>query len=46
MSGPLSNPYMFKSAAGATGFYSHQIANSVRISNSGNRTLKITPGTP
>ncbi len=34
MSGPLSNPYMFKSAAGATGFYSHQIANSIRVSNS------------
>ena len=31
MSGPLSNPFMFKSsAAGAGGFYDHQIANSLR----------------
>jgi len=31
MSGPLSNPYMFKSAAGAADFYEYQIANSVRF---------------
>ena len=30
MSGPLSNPFMFKSAAGAD-FYTHQIANSLRL---------------
>ena len=30
MSGPLSNPFMFNSAAD-TGFYTHQIANSVRM---------------
>ena len=34
MSGPLSNPFMFKSAAGAGNFYTHQIDNSVRVSNS------------
>ena len=34
MSGPLSNPFMFKSAATAAGFYTHQIANSVRVENS------------
>ena len=34
MSGPLSNPYMFKSAAGATDYYSYQIANSVRLNGS------------
>ena len=30
MSGPLSIPFMFKSAAGAD-FYTHQIANSLRL---------------
>ena len=45
MSGPLSNPFMFKAAAAAD-FYTHQIANSVRMSDSGNSTLKITAGTP
>jgi len=31
MSGPLSNPYMFKSSA-VSNFYTHQIPNSVRMS--------------
>ena len=30
MSGPLSNPFMFKSAAGGADFYDYQIANSYR----------------
>ena len=34
MSGPLSNPYMFKSAATAAGFYTHSIANSIKVVNS------------
>ena len=33
-------------AAESTDFYTHQIANSVRMSDSGNSTLKITAGTP
>ena len=45
MSGPLSNPYMFKSAT-ATGFYEYQIANSIRGSAGDDRTLKFTAGTP
>jgi hypothetical protein len=46
MAGPLQNPFMFKSAAGATGFYSHQIASSLRNSNAQDGTLKFTAGTP
>ena len=46
MSGPLSNPYMFKSAAGAASFYDYEIANSIRMSNDNDSTLKITAGTP
>ena len=45
MSGPLSNPFMFKSAT-ATGFYEYQIANSIRGSAAGDTTLKWTAGTP
>ena len=45
MSGPLSNPYMFKSAT-AAGFYEYQIANSIRGSAADDRTLKWTAGTP
>ena len=45
MSGPLSNPFMFKSAT-ATGFYEYQIANSIRGSADDDRTLKFTAGTP
>ena len=31
MSGPLSNPFMFKSSAAVDNFYDHQIANSMRF---------------
>ena len=41
MSGPLSNPFMFKSAATATGFYTHSIAKSFRWDSG---YLKWTPG--
>ena len=37
---------MFKSAAGAAGFYSHQIASSLRNSGAQDGTLKWTAGTP
>ena len=33
-------------AGGGDNFYTHQIANSVRMSDSGNSTLKFTAGTP
>ena len=47
MAGPLQNPFMFKSsAAGGGGFYTHQIASSLRNSNAQDGTLKITAGTP
>ena len=46
MAGPLQNPFMFKSAAAAGGFYSHQIANSLRNSAAQDGTLKWTAGTP
>ena len=45
MSGPLSNPFMFKSAAGATGFYTHQIANSARYNQSASAHMYRTNGT-
>jgi hypothetical protein len=45
MSGPLSNPFMFKSsAAGAAAMYSHQINKSARFTGSG--TMSRTAGTP
>ena len=34
------------SSGGSDNFYTHQIANSVRMSLSGNSTLKFTPSTP
>ena len=44
MSGPLSNPFMFKSAATtAAAFHTHQIANSARFTSSG--VLTRTAGT-
>jgi len=43
MSGPLSNPYMFKSAAGATGFYSHEITKSLRANSADDAYLHHTP---
>jgi len=33
-------------ASASTDFYDHQIANSIRMSNDNDSTLKITPGTP
>ena len=42
MSGPLSNPFMFKSAAGAGDFYSHQIANSLRFPGGTSSSLTNT----
>ena len=39
MSGPLSNPFMFKSAAGATGIYPYQITKSLRL-NGTNQALE------
>ena len=47
--GVFQNNLMGAAAAAAAGggdFYSHQIANSVRMSKSGNSTLKFTAGTP
>ena len=45
-----ANKQALMGAAGSSGtadnFYTHQIANSVRMSLSGNSTLKFTPGTP
>jgi len=46
MAGPLQNPFMFKSASGAGGFYTHQIASSLRNSVAQDGTLKFTAGTP
>ena len=46
MSGPLSNPFMFKSAAGAAGFYTHQIANSCRFDSASSSYLTRSAGTP
>ena len=43
MSGPLSNPFMFKSAATAAGFYTHQIAKSVRMQLGAGSRLRRTP---
>ena len=45
MSGPLSNPYMFKSAAGGADFYTHQIANSCRFQDSANSHMYVSMGT-
>ena len=45
MSGPLSNPYMFKSAAGGADFYTHQIANSCRFLDSANSHMYVSMGT-
>ena len=46
MSGPLSNPYMFKSAAGAGDFYTHQIANSIRLYRGGDNSGSKLTRTP
>jgi len=43
LSGPLSNPFMFNSAADA-GFYTHQIANSCRFNKGDSPLLSMTPG--
>ena len=42
MSGPLSNPFMFNSAA-ADDFYDHQIAQSVRMQMSAGSRFRRTP---
>ena len=47
--GVFQNNLMGAAAAAAsasTDFYDHQIANSIRMSNDNDSTLKITPGTP
>ena len=43
MSGPLSNPFMFKSSAAASSFYDYKIANSYR-SMAGVGHFTRTPG--
>ena len=39
MSGPLSNPYMFKSAATAASFYDYKITKSLRANSADSAVL-------
>jgi len=45
MAGPLQNPFMFKSASGASNFYTHQIAHSCRFKSATSDALSLTFGT-
>ena len=46
MSGPLSNPYMFKSAATAAGIYTYQIANSIKLNGTSQALERSFSSTP
>ena len=46
MSGPLSNPYMFKSAAGAAGIYPYQITNSLKLNGTSQALERSFSSTP